>query len=295
MTDIFIIGCGYLGTLVAQKWGKDNRSVAALARSVDSAAKLQAQGIETHHGDLDDATSLLELPLANRLLYYFAPPPVSGVLDTRMRHFVTALNTQTAPRHIIYISTSGVYGDTAGEWVTEESPTRPQAARAKRRLDAETVLRQWCEANGTPLTILRVAGIYGPHKLPLKRLQKRTPVLHEEECGYTNRIHVEDLVTICCAAAEKGEGTSIFNVSDGHPGTMTAYFFAVADSLGLPRPPAVTMAEARQLLTPAMLSYLTESRRLDNSKLLRELGIRLKYPDLEAGLQAVSAAQPNQP
>lgn len=287
MSDIFIIGCGYVGTLVAQHWGKDNRSVAALARSAASADKLQALGIETHHGDLDDTDSFRKLPLGGSLLYYFAPPPPTGTIDSRMRNFIAAIDNTQLPRQIIYISTSGVYGDTAGEWVTEQSPTRPQADRAKRRLDAENSLGNWCKRHGVPLTILRVAGIYGAEKLPVKRLEKGTPVLREEECGYTNRIHVEDLVNICVSAAGKGEGISIYNVSDGHPGTMTGYFNAVADALQLPRPPVITMAEAEQTLTPAMLSYLTESRRLDNGKLLRELGIKLKYPTLEAGLAVV--------
>jgi nucleoside-diphosphate-sugar epimerase len=209
-----------------------------------------------------------------------------------MRHFIAALDPAAAPARIIYISTSGVYGDTGGEWVTEQSPLNPQAERARRRVDAETVLGHWCEANKVPLTILRVAGIYGPGKLPLKRLKAGTPVLREAECGYTNRIHIEDLVTICVKAAQRGEGTAVYNVSDGHPGTMSGYFFAVADALGLPRPPSLTMEQAQRELSPAMLSYLGESRRIDNRRLLRELGIALKYPTLQAGLRALSGNQP---
>jgi nucleoside-diphosphate-sugar epimerase len=291
MTDIFIIGCGYVGSLVAQTCAKNNRSVAALARSADSAAKLQAAGITPQPGDLDDPASLNRLDLGGSTLYYFAPPPASGALDSRMRHFVTALDPAAPPRQIIYISTSGVYGDNRGEWVTEEDPVNPQAERARRRVDAERVVTGWCTAHQVSLTILRVAGIYGPDKLPVKRLQQGTPVLREEECGYTNRIHVEDLVTICVAAAGQGRGVAIYNVSDGHPGTMTGYFNAVADALRLPRPPAITLAQAQQQLTPAMLSYLTESRRLDNHKLLIELGITLRYPDLAAGLQPLGTVR----
>ncbi len=291
MADIFIIGCGYVGTLVAQKWSKDNRSVAALARSASSVAKLQALGIAPHPGDLDDPATLRGLPVAATTLYYFAPPPPRGAIDSRMHNLVAALDATAPPRKILYISTSGVYGDTNGDWVTEETPLNPQADRARRRVDAEQTLQQWCEAHSVPLTILRVAGIYGPDKLPLKRLREGTPVLREAECGYTNRIHVEDLVSVCIAAAAGEEG-GIYNVSDGHPGTMSGYFFAVADACGLPRPSEITMAEAKQVLTPAMLSYLTESRRLDNGKLLRELGITLKYPTLADGLRTLKEGQP---
>ncbi len=292
MTDIFIIGCGYLGTRVAQKWRHHNRSVAAMARSVDSASKLQAQGITPYRGDLDEASSLNGLPVSATALYYFAPPPATGCTDSRMHHFIAALDAAAPPRQIIYVSTSGVYGDTSGEWVTEESHLNPQADRAFRRVDAEQTLTKWCENNRIPLTILRVAGIYGPDKLPLKRLKAGTPVLREEECGYTNRIHIEDLVNICLKAAGQEGGTEIYNVADGHPSTMSDYLFAVADALNLPRPATVTMEEAKRVLTPAMISYLTESRRIDNGKLLRGLGVELKYPGLEEGLRAIKHPQP---
>ncbi len=289
MNNIFIIGCGYVGSLLAQEWGKHNRSVIALARSKGSARHLQEKRIDSVPGDLDEPRSLCLPPLTGSLLYYLAPPPPAGDQDTRVRHFVDAIDTDAPPHHIIYISTSGVYGDTAGAWVTEQSPVRPAAARARRRLDAETVLHQWCQRHGVKLTLLRVAGIYGADKLPIKRLQQHTPTLREEECGYTNRIHIEDLVAICLAAASQQSEFELYNVSDGHPGTMTGYFNAVADALGLPRPPTITMEEAKGVLTPAMISYLGESRRLDNRKLLRELDIRLKYPSLKEGLQAVVA------
>jgi nucleoside-diphosphate-sugar epimerase len=134
------------------------------------------------------------------------------------------------------------------------------------------------------VVILRVGGIFSPDRLPIERIQRGIPVLNEEECGFINRIHADDLAMICIAAMERGEAGAIYNVSDGHPGTMTGYFYAVADAMGLPRPPALTMAEAQKVLNPSMLSYLTESRRLDNSRMLRELGIRLRYPDLKSGL-----------
>jgi nucleoside-diphosphate-sugar epimerase len=291
MPDIFIIGCGYVGTRLAQQWGKHNRSCGALARSTATADRLQAVGITPHRGDLDDAATLRPLPIAGSILYYLAPPPGTGHHDSRMRHFVAALDASAPPQQLIYLSTSGVYGDSAGAWVTEETPVNPRAARACRRVDAESVLSRWCEAHGVPLTILRVAGIYGPEKLPIARLARGTPVLREEECGYTNRIHVEDLVQICLAAAQQARGIEIYNVSDGHPGTMSGYFFAVADALGMKRPAAITLEQARQQLTPAMLSYLNESRRLDNRKLLQRLGITLRYPELADGLRAIGAAR----
>ncbi len=284
MNLIFIIGCGDIGLRVARLWQGRGATVSALARSEDSAARLAAAGIEAVPGDLDTPASLAALPVNGATVYYFAPPPLQGDSDPRMHAFVAA---GLRPERVIYISTSGVYGDRAGGWVDEDTAPAPGTDRARRRLDAETALRTWGRETGVKVNILRVGGIYGPGRWPLERLQAGTPVLREEECGYTNRIHADDLAAICVAAAERGGPDRIYNVSDGRNGTMTEYFNAVADRFGLPRPPAITMAEARQRLSPAMLSYLTESRRMDNRRLLQELGVTLRYPDLAAGLKEI--------
>lgn len=287
MDNIFIIGCGDIGRLVASKWLELGANVTALARSEASAARLQGLGIKTVFGDLDDAHSLQGLPLSGNLLYYFAPPSPQHDGDPRVGHLLSAIDPDKLPRRLVYISTSGVYGDTGGAWVTEEDAVHPQTVRARRRLAAETALRRFGRSHDVPVIILRVGGIYGPGRLPLERLQKGLPVLNEEECGYTNRIHAEDLARVCVAAAEKGRGDNIYNVSDGQPGNMTQYFYAVADALDLPRPPSLTMAQAREQLSPAMLSYLTESRRMDNRKLLQEFELTLRFPNLTTGLAAL--------
>ena len=289
MPDIFIVGCGNIGSQLAGIWRERGASVTALARSAASAQRLQGLGLETLRGDLDDPTSLQGLPLADTLLYYLAPPQPRGEGDQRIRHLLSTLSdANTFPRRIVYISTSGVYGDTGGAWVTEETPPNPQTARAQRRLDAENALREFGLAHGTPVIILRVGGIYGPGRLPRERLEKGLPVLNENECGFTNRIHADDLLAVLVAAAEKGQGGEVYNVSDGNPGNMTQYFNAVADALGLPRPASLPMHEAREQLSDAMLSYLTESRRMDNCKLLRQFDLTLRYPDLAHGLANLS-------
>jgi nucleoside-diphosphate-sugar epimerase len=281
---IFIIGCGDIGLRVARLWQGRGATVRALARSEDSAARLAAAGIEAVPGDLDIPTSFTTLPLNGATVYYFAPPPTQGATDPRMHAFTAA---GLKPERVVYISTSGVYGDRAGAWVDEDTPPAPATERARRRLDAEMVLRAWGRESGVKVNILRVGGIYGPGRWPLERLRAGTPVLREEECGYTNRIHADDLAAICVAAAERGGTDRIYNVSDGSNGTMTQYFYAVANRFGLPRPPALTLAQAMQQLSPAMLSYLTESRRMDNRRLLQELGVTLCYPDLATGLQEI--------
>lgn len=286
-TGIFIIGCGDIGARVARLWLERNAAVSALCRSAVSADRLKTLGIQPVAGDLDKPESLRGLPTKGVTIYYLVPPPGEGDDDPRVAALLEAITTENLPSRIVYISTSGVYGDRKGAWVTEDVPPDPQTGRAKRRLAAETRFRRWGESKGVSVIVLRVGGIYGPDRLPIERLEKGLPVLRDQECGYTNRIHVDDLARVCVAAAEKGKAGRVYNVSDGHPGTMTQYFYAVADRLGLARPLALTMEEARKQLSKPMLSYLTESRRLDNRLMLKELGVELRYPDLASGLAAI--------
>ena len=288
---IFIAGCGDIGQRVARLWRLRGVPVRGLARSKASAERLRGHGIEPVQGDLDQADSLGNFALAGHALYYFAPPPEVNDEDPRVSAFVAALERQAPPEVLVYLSTSGVYGDRQGAWVDEETRPQPQTARARRRLYAENTLRQWGRRHGVPVVVLRVGGIYGPGRLPIERLQKGLPVLREAECGYTNRIHAEDLAAICVAAGEYGAADRVYNVSDGQNGTMTQYFKAVAARLDLPLPHEIGLAEAKQQLSPAMLSYLTESRRMRNTRMLDELGITLTYPDLASGLAAIDPQQ----
>lgn len=284
---IFIVGCGDIGNRVARLWQAQGIRVIGLARKPGHLAELEKQQITPWQADLDDPASLTGLPTRQALVYYFAPPPSQGSDDPRMRHFLQALDKQAAlPQRIVYISTSGVYGDRQGEQVTEETPPNPQVDRARRRYAAEQQLREWGRQHGIPVIILRVGGIYGPGRLPIKRLRDRVPMVHESLAPRTNRIHADDLAQICVAAAQRGRADTIYNISDGNDSNMTEYFNTVADFLGLPRPPLVDWPEAERTLSPGMLSYLRESRRMDNSRMLQELGIELLYPSLQAGLEA---------
>jgi nucleoside-diphosphate-sugar epimerase len=286
MTDVFIVGCGDIGTRVARQYLEKGASVSALVRSLEKAAALKALGIRAVVADLDDPTTLTGLPTAGSTLFYFAPPPGGGNLDPRVRSFCEAITPDTEPARVIYMSTSGVYGDCGDTVVTEETPAIPLTARGKRRLDAETVFREWGGKRGVPVVILRVTGIYGPGRLPVSQLTSGQPVLDERIANLTNRIHADDLARVCQAAAERAEDGDIFNVSDGHPGTMTEYFNAAAALLGLSRPRQVSWEEAQQVMSPLMFSYVSESRRMDNRKMLEKLGVTLRYPTLREGIAA---------
>ena len=283
-TDVLIIGCGDIGERVARLERSEGRSVAGMVRSEKSARRLRAAGIQPITLDLDAPASLNNLSVKDAVVYYFAPPPDTGVTDPRMETFVSVLTPPHLPKRIVLISTTGVYGDCHGEWVTEDRPPNPQADRARRRLAAETTLQAWSKASGVSIVILRVPGIYGPGYLPEERLRSGEPVLREDESPFSNRIHADDLARICIAAARHDHPGVLYNVSDGHPTTMTDFFYRVADVLGMSRPPAITMEEARGRLGEGMLSYLAESKRIDSRRMREELGVELLYPDLTAGL-----------
>lgn len=289
LKEVLIVGCGDIGVRVAHLESRAGRSVSGLVRSDDGAERLRTHKINPVIGTLDDLSSLTALPTAGKLVYYFAPPTGGGPFDGRMRNFCKSVSRGHLPGKVVYMSTSGVYGDCGGEWVTEETPLNPQTSRAQRRVDAETVLKDWGREHSVPIVILRVTGIYGPGRLPLARIQQGHPVLREAESPPTNRIHADDLAVVCVAAAEKAADGDIFNVSDGQPGTMTQYFNKVSALLDLPRLPQIDMEEAKRVMNPMMLSYLTETRRMSNKKMIEQLGVTLTYQDLESGLKNIVA------
>lgn len=216
---------------------------------------------------------------------YLVPPPAKGTTDPQLERFLTAL--PVTPGRLVYISTTGVYGDAGGATVTEETTPAPVNDRARRRLAAEKAVQSWCQTRKVDWVILRVAGIYGPGRLPLERLQRREPVLAESEAGPGNRIHVEDLADICALALLQPQARNrIYNVSDGNHTTNTAFLGVVAKIAGLPPPPQLPLSELKSHRTDVALSFLGQSRRVDTTRLRQELGFQPRYPSVEAGIRA---------
>lgn len=237
--------------------------------------------------DLDDRRSLRRVAALARWVWHFAPPPTggAGATDPRSRALVDALAGAGRVRRLCYISTSGVYGDCAGARVPETRPVRPASARGRRRVDAERAVRTLAR-RGVAVSILRAPGIYGPDRLPLDRLRRGDPVLRQEEDVHTNHIDADDLARLAWAALHRARGGRAFNASDDTCLRMADYYARVADAFGLPRPPRVSRAEAARLLSPMTLSFMAESRVLDNARMKRELRIRLARPDVDAVLAA---------
>ncbi|PKN12335.1 MAG: NAD(P)-dependent oxidoreductase [Deltaproteobacteria bacterium HGW-Deltaproteobacteria-4] len=286
-TALLIVGYGDIGQRVAALALAAGRTVSVLVRSSEKAAALRADGIAAVLGDLDDtAAPVRELHPAGTTVLYTVPPPGGGEYDVRLRVLLASIEPGQEPEKIVYLSTTGVYGDQQGALVTEETPTKATTSRARRRLDAESLLLSWGRNRGVKIVTLRVSGIYGANRLPLNRLREGAPVLRSEESPFSNRIHADDLSRLCLVAADQGEDGEIINICDGETSTMTDYFNAVADAFSLPRPPQVTMAQAKECMPPLLLSYFSESRRLDNRRMRERLGGELLYPDLASGLAA---------
>ena len=283
-TPITIIGCGYVGKLLARQLLNKHLLVTGIVSSDASLAECNAKNIVCKLINLDK--SVPEMNLTGQGVIYLAPPPRSGKLDTRITNFLRAIDNHK-PEKFVLISTTGVYGDCNGAWIDEATPLNPTAERAHRRVNAEQQVQQFCSRLNLPLVILRVAGIYGPGKLPVERIKSGQPIVNQQDSPFTNRIHANDLVTVCEIALLNTNISGVYNVTDGHPGTMYEYFTGVAAALNLPAPPAISLDQARTQLSEGMLSYMDESRRIKNDKLLRDFALVLRYPDLQSALEIV--------
>lgn len=286
MWRILIIGPGDVALRLVPRLTAKFR-VYALARKRETAANLRVLGVIPIHGDLDDNHTLKRIGGIADVVLHFAPPLAFGDTDIRTRRLIAALGARgSVPRRIVYISTSGVYGDCGGAWVDETRPVKPATGRGLRRVDAERQLRHWAASNGARLSILRAPGIYGDGRLPDARLRTGTSVLTEADDVYTNHIHADDLAAIALIAMFRAQANRIYNTSDNSKLKMGDYFDLVADMLGLPRPPRVGRVVAQDQLPKELLSFMGESRQLRNDRMIKELRVRLRYPTVREGVAA---------
>ncbi|HVY05840.1 MAG TPA: SDR family oxidoreductase [Burkholderiales bacterium] len=290
MRRLLIIGCGDVGLRLAGTLS-GRRRIYALTHSVDRFAALRAEGIVPVPGDLDRLDTLDRIAGLAQDVVHLAPPPSSGTRDTRTGNLIRALaKGGSLPQRLVYISTSGVYGDCGGDIVDETRQAKPASDRAKRRADAERRIRRWGADTGAHVSILRVPGIYSAGRLPLARLKSGMPALAAERDPYTNHIHAEDLVRTIVAALARARGGRAYNASDDGWMKMGEYFDLVASEFGLPPPPRVSWEVAQAQLPENLLSFMRESRRLANGRLKKELRVRLRYPSARHGVFAARAA-----
>jgi len=271
-----VTGTGYTGRRVLE----------ALPGAIAVSRRRQA-GFSDHEyrlRDLDaDTIEAVDLPAPYTLLYTVPPAPETGA-DRRLDRLLASL--VVPPARIVYLSTSGVYGDRRGEWVDEATRPAPCQPRSERRLRAEQQLQDYCDSTAAELVILRVPGIYGPGRLGIEQIRAGQPVLREADANPGNRIHVDDLAACCIKAMRPGSPPGIYNVGDGDYRSSTRFTACVARIAGFDAPPEVSRSTAEQTFTPGRLSFLQESRRLDVTRMREVLGFEPLYGDPEAGIRA---------
>ncbi|MFZ6778984.1 SDR family oxidoreductase [Undibacterium sp. Ji83W] len=285
---LLIIGCGDVGMRLLPLLRQHFR-IFALTSQTGRCAELRAAGAIPLIGNLDQPHTLARLKgLADRVVH-LAPPPSEGKTDRRTQNLTAILPDKSS---LVYISTTGVYGDCAGASFDETRAVSPQNARAQRRVAAENCLRAWARRSHSCLSILRVPGIYAADRLPLERLHKGTPALIEADDVYTNHIHADDLAQLIRLALFRALPNRVYHAVDDSDMKMAAYFDLVADAFALPRPPRLPRAELAQQVSPVLLSFMSESRRMQNQRIKLELGARLRYASVVDGVAAAVAVVP---
>jgi nucleoside-diphosphate-sugar epimerase len=288
-----IVGCGDVGLRTAGQLGAPQSQrvrLMALTSSPDRVRLLRACGITPLQGNLDDPASIQRLAgIAHRVIH-LAPPPTdragASERDPRSLVLVRALRLRTPPLALVYGSTTGVYGDCGGQRVDETRAVNPHTPRAQRRVDAENLMR-FLGRSGVRVSVLRIPGIYAADReggTPRERLLKGTPVLAAKDDVYTNHIHANDLARACAAALWRGKPQRVVNVTDDTDLKMGDYFDLAAGLFGLPKPPRLPRDQASSALPLMLLSFMSESRRLDNTRMKQELRLKLRYPHVRDGL-----------
>ncbi|HQT42731.1 MAG TPA: SDR family NAD(P)-dependent oxidoreductase [Halothiobacillus sp.] len=293
-SPLVFIGYGDIAARVARLHPQHETHAIARQAALRPAGHTGAWVVHPHNLDTDTTPTVPE----SALWLYFAPPPNTGVTDTRVARWLAAMANQPAPQHVIYASTTGVYGDHHGEWITEHTPATPAHDRGRRRLDAEAQFTERCAARAIPLTLLRITGIYACDRLPIERIKAGAPVVCLEESPWSNRIHAEDCADICAqliARTESGQPvTGVFNLSDNQPRPMTELYLATAAHFGLPAPPCLPLSEVLAQSTAMAREFLTESKRIDARAIQRALNWQPRYPNLAATLAECRQAEMSQ-
>jgi nucleoside-diphosphate-sugar epimerase len=283
---VLIVGCGDVGLRAARQLSGRVRLLALTSNPL-RIGELRSMGITPLSGNLDMGQSLMRLAgLATRVVH-LAPPPSEGWVDLRTHALLRALRLRQKPVCVVYGSTSGVYGNCNGDWVAETRAVDAHTPRAHRRVDAEARMRFWGRSTATRVSILRIPGIYAQDReggTPRPRLLKATPVLQAQDDVFTNHIQADDLARACCLALWRGAPQRVYNINDDSSMKMGDYFDLAADLYGLPRPPRIARDGASEKLPLMLLSFMSESRRMNNKRMKAELRMRLRYPNVLSGL-----------
>ena len=281
-----IIGCGYLGQRVGMLISQSGERVHGTVRSQRRAALIAELGIEPVIADVLKPDTLRELPVTERVFYCVgfdraAGIPMRSVYVNGLQNVLDQLSRSVA--RFVYASSTGVYGQTSGEWVDEGSPTHPHHASGKYCLEAEKSVRAWVESRGgrAAAIVLRFAGLYGPGRVVRRALVERGEPIPGDPEKLLNLVHIDDAARASVAALAAPRADSIYVISDDRPITRQEYYTCVASILGAPEP----RFEPPQPGSPEAARDAT-SKRVDNRRMKAQLVAEPSYPDIATGLPA---------
>ena len=267
-----IVGSGHVARCLMSIPHPGHRQVIALCRTAERASEWRALGVVPLLGDLDDAPTLRRLSGIAEVVFHFAPPPGTGTGDPRTRHLIASLaRGAILPRHLVYISTTGVYGNRPDHLVRETTPVQPSTARARRRVAAEILLREFGKRSGCHVSILRAPGIYDADRLPIRQLQTGEPVPDHDSDPWTNHVHARDLARAAWRAVFHGRPNRLYNAVDNSHLRLGEYYDLVARHFGLPPPPRLSSEELKKQISEVRWSFMAESRKIANDRIRREL------------------------
>lgn len=285
---LFIFGLGYSGLEIAKLAQAQGFDVAGTCTTAEKAAQLRHAGFEAHLFDGTAALSATVLQAASHVLCTIAPND-NG--DPAL-HSCRALLGQA--QWLGYLSTTGVYGDHGSGWVDEATPAVPGHARSIARLAAEQTWRDLARETGATLDILRLPGIYGPGRSAIDQVRAGTARRIDKPGQFFSRIHVADIATAALAATAhtvvRTGAAAVWNVADDLPAPNSDVVAYAFELLGRPVPPAIPWEQIAPTLSPMARSFYSESRRVRNERLKRDLGVVLRYPTYREGLKAIAEA-----
>ena len=281
-SNLILAGSGYLGESIIAEYNiiKNTFNIIELCRSI----KKNRPEVSTKQIDFDKITNDMSY-VESSVIVYMAPPDTVNLKDTRLNKFLDNISNYKIKK-LIYISTSGVYGNCNGNIVNEENQLKPLTDRAKRRVNAETQIQKFCMRKKIGGIIFRVPGIYGRNRLPIKRIKERAPLIKTEESRITNLIHISDLTRLVIKALKlTNKKTEIINVSDGQAVKTTQYYEIIYNLLNIKLPEYISYKQAMSLYDEKRASFLKESRILDVTKMKQLFPDCIKYENLEDGIK----------
>lgn len=285
--NIFVFGAGYTAQQFIRTYRQCFERIGGTFRSDRKAEALRAAGIvpSFFDGERYDPAILAEIGRADALLV--AIPPAFGS-DPVLRSLLDAITSAPRLRWIGYLSTVGVYGDAAGAWVDENTSLSPVNERSCHRIAAEG---QWLDLGkdaAFSVQIFRLAGIYGPGRNALLKLAEGTAQRLVKPGQVFNRVHTADIAQVLMASIDRPNRNAVYNVADDEPSPPQDVVTYAAHLLGLEPPPEVPFATAD--LSPMARSFYQDNKRVRNTRIKSELGVRLRYPTYREGLKALHAA-----